>query len=245
MDNTLLGQAFREYFVAGLRRLIANQKLQLEGEWSWLHDRDQREAWLNDLQELDWNVFVEGPPHGKSDPANVLKYLARYLSGGPISNARIIADEDERVFFWARSRDKQNKSRPFKLRGTEFVRRWAMHCLPKGYTRSRSYGGYHARKRADYLRLCQDLLPPDTEDEAEQPSTVIPEGDVRLPKCPRCDVEMTWISHQSRPSWKTIFTRDVYCDPAIYSPLHHIDFSPRQATSSSRGPPPTAASVLP
>jgi hypothetical protein len=55
--------------------------------------------------------------------------------------------------FWARGKNKANGNRrePFRLRGPEFVRRWAMHILPKGYTRSRSYGGYHGAKRGDYL----------------------------------------------------------------------------------------------
>ncbi len=40
---------------------------------------------------------------------------------------------------WARTKDKANKSEPFTLRGDEFVRRWSMHILPKGFTRSRSF----------------------------------------------------------------------------------------------------------
>jgi hypothetical protein len=33
-----------------------------------------------------------------------------------------------------------------------------MHSLPKGYTRSRHFGGYHGRKRAAYLASCRALL---------------------------------------------------------------------------------------
>jgi hypothetical protein len=77
----------------------------------------------------------------------VLKYLARYMTGGPISDRRIISDAASKVTFWARSKEKAtgNQSQPFSLQGREFVRRWAMHILPKGYTRSRSYGGYMER----------------------------------------------------------------------------------------------------
>ena len=89
----------------------------------------------------------------KSRPTDVLKYLARYIAGGPISDRRLISDEDGVVTFWARSKDKgkDKRSEQFPLKGTEFVRRWTMHILPKGYTRSRAYGGYHGTKRAAYL----------------------------------------------------------------------------------------------
>jgi hypothetical protein len=75
----------------------------------------------------------------------VLKYLARYINGGPISNSRIIRDENDRVSFLARSKNKAegNRPAPLELSAKGFVRRWSMHILPKGYTKSRSFGGYH------------------------------------------------------------------------------------------------------
>lgn len=222
-DNTELGQNFREHYVDGLRRLVCNGKLRLEGEWFWLQDPTQREAWLDELSATDWNVFVEGPPHGESRPTDVLKYLARYIAGGPISDQRLISDEDGVVTFWARSKDKGkgNRSEQFPLKGTEFVRRWTMHILPKGYTRSRAYGGYHGTKRAAYLDRCRQLLgiavdvPVSTDDRPE-------DAEASGPTCPHCEIAMLCIGRQSRPSWKKIFERGIYADPAIYSPMHHI-----------------------
>ena len=160
VDNALLGRRFREKFTKGFRRLVGRGKLRLEGEWARLRQPKELEAWLTEVTESDWNVFIEGPPHGKSDSANVLKYLARYMTGGPISDRRIIADEQDHVTFWARSKDKAagNPSRPFPLSGKEFVRRWSMHILPKGYTRSRRFGGYHGSKHQAYHSLCRKLL---------------------------------------------------------------------------------------
>jgi hypothetical protein len=223
VDNTELGHKFREHYVDGLRRLVCNGKLRLEGEWYWLQDPTQREAWLDELSAPDWNVFVEGPPHGKSRPTDVLKYLARYMTGGPISDRRLISDEDGVVTFWARSKEKGQDSRyeEFSLKGTEFVRRWTMHILPKGYTRSRAYGGYHGSKRAAYLEACRRLLgiavdaPVSTDDRLE-------DAESSGPTCPHCDIAMLCIRRQSRPSWKKIFERDIYSDPAIYSPMHHM-----------------------
>ncbi len=225
MDNVELGRKFREHFVNGLRRLVRTEKLRLEGEWSKLKDPSRLEAWLDELTATDWNVFIEGPPNGKSQPTHVLKYLARYMTGGPISDRRLISDDGSVVTFWARSKEKStgNKPQPFPLRGAEFVRRWSMHILPKGYTRSRSYGGYHGTKRKDYLERCRALLGITAADHANT-SDPIEAADRTLPTCTRCEIPMECIDQQARPSWKKIFERDIYADPAIYSPMHHIQF---------------------
>lgn len=223
VDNTLLGQRFREKFAAGFRRLVRAGKLRLDGEWSKLQDPKELKAWLDKVTEPVWNVFIEGPPKGKSNPDQLLKYLAGYMSGGPISNGRILGDEHGHVVFWARSKNKAqgNLSRPFSLSGREFVRRWSLHILPKGYTRSRCYGGYHGSKRKDYLNRCRELLGTQDSSPIEGPEPMERE-EPSLPVCPRCNIEMDCIEQQRRPSWKEVFERRIYADPGIYSPLHHI-----------------------
>jgi len=219
VDNVLLGRRFRKKFTEGFRRLVRGGKLRLEGDWAKLLEPKELEAWLAKVTKSDWNVFIEGPPNGSSTPDQVLKYLARYLTGGPISDGRILGDENGRVTFWARSKNKAegNRSRPFELPGSEFLRRWSMHILPKGYTRSRRFGGYHGGKRKEYLSRCRELLPiPGC------PPTPPPEGtEASLPRCPRCNVQMRCIERQRRPSWKEVFGRRIYADPTIYSPMHH------------------------
>lgn len=231
-DNVELGHVFRQKFTDGFRRLVRSGKLKLQDEWAKLHDRRELKAWLNVITESDWNVFIEGPPHGQSRPEHVLKYLARYLTGGPISDRRIIGDEDGRVTFWARSKDKSrgNPSRRFPLPGKEFVRRWAMHILPKGYTRCRHFGGYHGAKRAAYLACCRAILTkslPAGVDSATNRSAS-PSSEPSPLSCPRCNVPLVCVARQRRPSWKLIFTRGIYDDATLYSPVHHI---------YSRGPP--------
>ena len=103
MDNVLLGRTFRKKFTDGFRRLVRAGKLRLEEEWARLLDCGQLEAWLTEVTQPDWNVFIEGPPRGKSNPQQVLKYLARYMAGGPIADRRMIRDENGHVTFWARS----------------------------------------------------------------------------------------------------------------------------------------------
>jgi hypothetical protein len=230
VDNVLLGRTFREKFADGFRRLVRRGKLRLEGEWAKLLDPTELEAWLTEVTQSDWNVFIEGPPNGKSDPAYVLKYLARYLTGGPISDRRIIRDQNDRVSFWARSKNKAagNRPREFELPGKEFVRRWSMHILPKGYTRSRCCGGFHGSKRKSYLSRCRELLTMAGPTSADPEAAASPEAIERpermqttVPNCPRCEIAMCCIQKHPRPSWKEVFKRGIYADAAIYSPMNH------------------------
>ncbi len=229
-DNVELGRVFRKHYVRGVKRLLRQGKLQIGGSVDFLNDPVEREQWFSDLEQTDWNVFIEGPPKGKSDPANVVKYLASYLTGGPISDRRIIRADDEEVEFWARPKKKSssrsgrrrgmNTPEPYRLSGLQFMQRWVMHILPKGFTRSRCYGGYHGSKREAYLKLCRQLLntPPD-EDVTQQAE---PDEDTLQERtCPHCASPLTLVRYERRPSWRQIFERDIYASN-VYCPQHHI-----------------------
>ncbi len=138
-----------------------------------------------------------------------------------IADRRLISDQDDQVTFWARTKDKANKPKPFTLRGDKFVRRWSMHILPKGYTRSRSYGGYHGTKLQKYLTGCRELIgvAPIQSDLNTSPPDELPES--TLPKCDRCKLPMTRIASADRPSWREIFEVAIYREP-IYSPVCHL-----------------------
>ncbi len=79
-DNVELGRAFRQHYLHGLKKLFRQGKLKIGGKVDFLNDPVQRDKWLLGLEQTDWNVFVQGPPNGRSDPANVVKYLASYLT---------------------------------------------------------------------------------------------------------------------------------------------------------------------
>jgi hypothetical protein len=210
VDNVTLGRAFRDTFVRGLGWLIRHDRLKLHDEWELLHQPKVLRRWLNSLRSSDWNVFIEGPPHGQSDPQQVLKYLTRYMTGGPISDRRIESDEHGNVTFQARSKSKaktkNGKPRRIELPGAEFVRHWSLHILPKGFTRSRAYGGFYGRRRKAYLQTCRQLLGQTVEDSESEPTPVIAKPLLTGPTCPRCEIEMVCIGRLPRPSWKDILS---------------------------------------
>lgn len=197
-------------------------ELKLEGVWADLLHPDQRDDWISGLETIDWNVFVEGPPDGKSDPKQVLMYLARYMTGGPISDARLISHQNDEVTFWARSKDKRagNPSEPFTLKCVEFVRRWAMHILPKAFTKTRRYGGFSGAKCKDYLQHCRELL--SIVPEAPEPVAAQLGSESNDLKCPKCQCELELVKSTTRPSWRKVFER-LYRDPEAYSPMWHVD----------------------
>lgn len=149
-----------------------------------------------------------------------MKYLARYLTGGPISDRRLIAHQDGTVTFWARSRDKGggNPSEPYTLTGVEFTRRWALHILPMGLRQSRCFGGFSCRQRKAHLERCRTLAgspsapAPPPEASADEPAEAKP----FTPLCPRCQTSMKCVSQDERVGW-----RSVVRGPAWYRPLHH------------------------
>lgn len=214
-----LGRAFRAAYVGGLKRLLRHGKLKLGGSVAGLEDAAAQKQLLDKLESTDWNVFIEGPPKGVSDARNVVKYLARYISGGPIANGRIIGIQNSGVTFWARPKRSNRKHRgmnrpePYRISGVEFVRRLSLHILPRGFTRCRRYGGFHNHNRADYIARSQRLLAtpalnetiPDVQETSRDntSSTDSSSG----PTCPNCEMATTLVSQRSRPSWREIFNR--------------------------------------
>ncbi len=211
VDNRLLSARFRDKFVVALKRLHRTGKLRLEGEWSRLKDPATFTAWLKCFSDCAWAVFIEPPPTENSQPEQVLKYLARYLTGGPISDRRLIEHQDGEVTFWARSKDKSKKNppEPYTLPGVEFTRRWSLHILPKGFVKSRCFGGYSCRKREAYLGQCRDLLrlaQPPSEPEETSGGEPKEERESSL-ACPKCQAKMECISDVARPGWKEVLDR--------------------------------------
>ena len=218
VDADKLRLEFRQNFIAGLRRLQAAGELKLEGEWAHLSDAATFDDWLKPLEAVTWVAYIEPPPTAYSRPEHVVKYLARYLTGGPISDRRLMSHENGHVTFIARVGRKtggDDETEPITLTGVEFVRRWSLHILPKGYTKTRRFGGFSNRHCQRYIAECGDLLiaaglaaivdvaAPLTKSAVEN-SDESTEIDRRAPCCPTCKVRMRRIAAEHRRSWKIV-----------------------------------------
>ena len=101
---------------------------------------------------------------------------------------------------------------PIRLRGAEFVRRWCLHILPKGYTKTRRFGGYWNGHRKTYLAECRELLESaGVESGASRvpvvsnPAAPTAESETdKAPCCPKCQAKMRWVGFDLKPSWRII-----------------------------------------
>jgi len=220
VDNRVLSERFRDKFLAGLTRLHRDGKLKLEGKWSNRKDPSAFSAWLQPCRDCVWAVYIEPPPTENAQPEHVLKYLARYLTGGPISDRRLLDHQADLVTYWVRGQDKRsgNKPEPYRLRGVEFVRRWTLHVLPKGFVKSRSFGGFSCRRRQAYLRRCRELLGAEQPEAAKSPESPRDDAQPTI-TCPHCQTPMACISHIERPSWNRVLNGP--SRPSWYDPFGH------------------------
>lgn len=133
-----LSGSFREHFLSGLKKLRSAKVLSFSGSASELRNSFAWEELLTKLYHIKWNVFVKETFNGNG---NAITYLSRYAYRTAISNSRILSVTDEGVTIsWKDYRD-EGKQKAMTLSGEEFIRRFLMHVLPKGFCRIR-YGGY-------------------------------------------------------------------------------------------------------
>jgi hypothetical protein len=101
-----------------------------------------------------WVLSVRDPV---KRPEHVLEYLARYTHRVAIANSRIKSLNDDMVTFSAKNR-KKNRTESVTISAVEFIRRFLLHSLPKGFVRIRHYGFLANRNRRANLKLIRKLL---------------------------------------------------------------------------------------
>jgi hypothetical protein len=133
------------------------------------------------------------PPFG--GPEQVLRYLGAYTHRVAISNHRLVSSVDDQVTFRWRDSAHHNKKRLLTLTADEFLRRFLLHVLPRGFVRIRHFGFLASRRRGALMPLCKNLLGTGGPD-LPQPLPKSPEKPcepVPLWKCPVCGGRMVLI----------------------------------------------------
>lgn len=151
----VLSRVFRGKFVAGLKRQFQMGQLKFAGSLQPLQNEKAFRSFLRPLFRQDWIVYAK-PPFG--GPHHVLGYLARYTHRVAITNHRLVAFQNDQVTFRWKDYAHGNKKRNMTLSAEEFLRRFLLHVLPRGFVRIRSFGFMANRSRATLLPRCQRLL---------------------------------------------------------------------------------------
>ena len=123
----------------------------------------------------------------------MLQYLGRYTHRVTISNHRLVSFTAGKVTFRWRDSVHNNEQKLMTLSLDEFLRRFLLHLLPKGFVRIRNFGFLANRRRATLLPLCFQLLGVAQEPQAEQ--HISSTNDSRdLWRCPKCGGPMVVIA---------------------------------------------------
>lgn len=160
----VLSRLFRRRFLEALANAHAAGQLQFYSESAALADADTFANWLAPLRRCEWVVYAKRPFAG---PSAVLAYLARYTHRVAIANSRLVAlDEHGVTFRWKDYRAKGSiRHKTMTLEAGEFIRRFLLHVLPRGFHRIRHYGLIANAGRRDNLVRVRELLGVPSQDE--------------------------------------------------------------------------------
>jgi hypothetical protein len=195
----VLSRLLRGKLLAFLRVAHDRGDLSWTGGLAHLADPQQLARFLTPLYQKEWAVYAK-PSFGGVEQS--LKYLARYTYRVAISNERIESLEDGQVTFRYKDYAHGHRQRRMTLSAQEFLRRFMMHVLPRGFVRIRNFGFLANRVRDEQLALCRQLLsvtePAAATSSGEPASLAIPDDD--SPRCPHCGQgALKLVSRTSRP----------------------------------------------
>lgn len=182
-----LAKEFRKRYLYKLEQAYNKELLVFNGRASVFTDKGIFLKMVNTLQQKQWITYSKQSFGG---PEQVFEYLGRYTHRVAITNNRILSIEDGRVTFNYRDRSDGNTLKTLTLKATEFIRRYLLHILPRGFMKIRYFGFLgHANKKT-CIPLLRKLIDPEAQI-LEQSSETIQEMMARLTgvdvsRCPEC-----------------------------------------------------------
>ena len=145
-NQQALSLVFRGKFMDHMSRACRCGNLKFAG--------DQYQKLKARLYEKNWIIDVRDPVKSSD---HVLEYLARYTHRVAIANSRITALKDGMVTFKIKNR-KENRTEQITITAVEFIRRFLLHSLPRGFVRIRHYGFLANRNRSQNLSAIRRLM---------------------------------------------------------------------------------------
>ena len=187
-------QVFRAKMVDSLRKAFRDGRLTFHGQLKPLGRVKVFADLLRQTFGKDWVVYCKRPFGGAGQ---VLRYLGCYTHRVAISNHRLLQLNGAEVIFRWRDSAHQNKKRRMSLPVNEFLRRFLLHVLPRGFVRIRHFGFLSTRHRSESVPLCRELIAAEPQ---KLPRVKKREPDVRwegLWRCPNCGGPMLVIERLS------------------------------------------------
>ena len=182
----VLSRLFRRLMLEKLLAAHATGKLVFFGANAHLAGAADFAKFLTPLRTKRWFVYAKEPFAG---PEQVLAYLSRYTHRVAISNSRLLKTDGKTVTFRVKNYRANGRAghTTMTLDIGEFIRRFLLHVLPKGFHRIRHYGLLATGKRAETIKRARELLGAEKpEDDTTNEAGVEVASGTDLPPCPCC-----------------------------------------------------------
>jgi hypothetical protein len=183
----VLSKLFRRLMIEKLMAAYAAGQLTFHRAHAALGNAKAFAAYLAPLKKTRWFVYAKRPFAG---PKAVLAYLSRYTHRVAISNRRLIAADAKTVTFKVKDYRIEGPGRykTMTLDAHEFIRRFLIHVLPKGFHRIRHYGLLASGVKAGNLALTRKLL--DVAPPVPEPQEIASDPTTPVKPCPCCGSAM-------------------------------------------------------
>jgi hypothetical protein len=150
----VISRKFRGKFLHLLKQAYCKEELGFKGKLRPIEGKTHFSAFINSLYLKDWVVNIQAP-FGK--PEKVLEYLSRYVFRIAITDRRILEVNNGKVrFSWKDYRT--GLFREMALDTDEFIRRFLLHVLPRGFFKVRYFGIFSSRYRKQNIETAKKLL---------------------------------------------------------------------------------------
>jgi len=159
-NKKVIAPIFKGIFMRKLLHAFEAGALSFYGQSKVYEDTGELTKLFRKLYQKNWNVYAKKPFGG---PVQILNYLSRYTHRVAISNHRIVSLKGSKITFSVKNyKQKDEKGLPLvttlTLEVLEFIRRFLLHVLPKGFQRIRYYGILSTRTRGTKLKVAQKIL---------------------------------------------------------------------------------------
>ncbi len=151
-----LAKEFKKRYLQSLKSAYQNEKLIFPGNTVRYQSQQKFEKLVQSLSKVQWIAYAKRPFAG---PEQVLEYLGRYTHRVAISNNRILSIDNGKVTFTYRDRE-NNETRDMSLDANEFIRRFLMHVLPRGFMKIRYFGFLSHKNKKQAIPLLRKLIDP-------------------------------------------------------------------------------------
>lgn len=151
----VVSKLFRGKFMNALKKLYKADKLVFSGTSLKFRCSNEFQRLVDLLYKKEWVPHIKETFKGAK---NVIEYLGRYTHRIAISNSRIVSIRDTGITFSVKDYKKQGAKSYVTLAPVEFIRRFLMHILPKGFVKIRYYGIFSNRTKKVKLAICRNII---------------------------------------------------------------------------------------